>query len=163
MTSQMDLDDDDAPRISAPLRTQLEEIASAHGGQVPIHGRLFAQWLHYAFPRECPFPHKAGAVSLQTPAEFGDGYAVTTREIREHAEAPQGPVDKEDTQWMSQWSSEEELIADYKVHLSAPWERRMPAAAVLAAAAAALAAFGGAAGKAQARAVLPTYRKAHFV
>merc|ERR1740121_1857288 len=159
MTSQMDLDDDDdAPRRSGHPRTQLEEIASAHGGQVPIHGRLFAQWLHYAFPRECPFPHKAGAVSVRTPTQFGDGYLATSRDMQEHAHVPQGPVDKEDLQWMSQWSSEEELIADYKVHLSAPWERRMPAAA-----AAALAAFGGGAGKAQARAVLPSYQKAHFV
>merc|ERR1719272_1916670 len=160
MTSHsVSLDDDEPPRLEGALTKQLEEIASAHGGQVPIHGRLFAQWLHYAFPRECPFPHKAGAVSVRTPAEFGDGHIATSRDMQEHAHVPEGPVDKEDLQWMSQWSSEEELIADYKVHLSAPWERRLPAAAVLAAAAAALAAFGGAAagpGKAsKARSVLP--------
>ena len=32
--------------------SQLQSIAKEHGGQVPIHGRLFAQWLHYVFPRE---------------------------------------------------------------------------------------------------------------
>ncbi|CAK0804649.1 unnamed protein product, partial [Prorocentrum cordatum] len=163
MTSQVTLDDDDAPHLTASLRAQLEEIASAHGGQVPIHGRLFAQWLHYAFPRTCPFPHKAGSVSAQTPTEFGDGHAVSSRDMQEHGFTPQAPVDKEDLEWMSQWSSEEELIADYKAHLSAPWQRRMPAAAVLAAALAALAALGGGAaslGKAPgAHAVLPTYKK----
>ncbi|CAK0852007.1 unnamed protein product [Prorocentrum cordatum] len=151
--------------IGRPVGTP-EEILRLVGNmtsQVPIHGRLFAQWLHYAFPRECPFPHKAGAASARTPAEFGDGYLVTSREVQQHADV-QGPVDKEDLEWMSQWSSEEELIADYKVHLSAPWERRLPAAAVLAAAAAALAAFGGvASGPGKARAVLPCYQKAHFV
>ncbi|CAK0804646.1 unnamed protein product, partial [Prorocentrum cordatum] len=114
MTSQVTLDDDDAPHLTASLRAQLEEIASAHGGQVPIHGRLFAQWLHYAFPRTCPFPHKAGSVSAQTPTEFGDGHAVSSRDMQEHGFTPQAPVDKEDLEWMSQWSSEEELIADYK-------------------------------------------------
>ena len=27
-----------------------------NGGEVPLHGLLFAQWLHYAFPNECPHP-----------------------------------------------------------------------------------------------------------
>ena len=31
---------------------QLQSIAKEHGGKVPIHGRLFAQWLHYVFPRD---------------------------------------------------------------------------------------------------------------
>merc|ERR1719277_2780124 len=153
MTSQIALDDDDddgAPHISASLRRQLEEIASAHGGQVPIHGRLFAQWLHYAFPRECPFPHKTGAVSARTPVEFGHGYIATKTDMQEHAglaDVPQAPVDKEDLQWMSQCSSEEELIADYRVHLRAPWEpSSLGAAVVLGAAAVALATFSGAAG-----------------
>jgi hypothetical protein len=170
MTSQMTLDDDDAPHLSASLRRQLEEIASAHGGQVPIHGRLFAQWLHYAFPRECPFPHKTGAVSALTPAEFGHGYIATKTDMQEHAglaDVPQAPVDKEDLQWMSQWSSEEELIADYRVHLRAPWEpSSLGAAVVLGAAALALAMFSGAAGfskSAKADSILPSYQKAHFI
>merc|ERR1719263_1424965 len=25
-------------------------------------GRLFAQWLHYAYPRECSFPHVSGTI-----------------------------------------------------------------------------------------------------
>jgi hypothetical protein len=35
---------------------KLQAIADRHNGEVPIHGRLFAQWLHFAFPHECPFP-----------------------------------------------------------------------------------------------------------
>merc|ERR1719343_1639826 len=30
------------------------QIGKRHAGKVPPHGRLFAQWLHHAYPRECP-------------------------------------------------------------------------------------------------------------
>jgi hypothetical protein len=100
--------------------------------------------------------------------EFGRGYIATAGDMREHAslaDAPQEPVDKEDLQWMSQWSSEEELIADYKVHLRAPWERSGPAA-VLGAAALALAMFGGATSLSRspkADSLLPSYQKSHLI
>lgn len=41
------------------LRDRLAVIAEHNGGQVPLHGRMFSQWLHYAFPRQCPHPVKA--------------------------------------------------------------------------------------------------------
>merc|ERR1719460_725253 len=45
-------------RTIAPwLKHRLDEVAQHHGGLIPLHGRLFAQWLHYAYPRECQFPH----------------------------------------------------------------------------------------------------------
>merc|ERR1719400_2781603 len=43
----------DAPRdIPASLRSLLDEIARHHGdnNQVPLHGRLFAQFMHHAYP-----------------------------------------------------------------------------------------------------------------
>merc|ERR1719194_175001 len=46
--------------LSPWLHHRLDEVARHHGGRVPLHGRLFAQWLHYAYPRECNFPHAAG-------------------------------------------------------------------------------------------------------
>jgi len=50
-----------APRqLSAMLRQRLDQIADAHGGSVPLHGRLFSQWMHHAYPRECPYPHISG-------------------------------------------------------------------------------------------------------
>merc|ERR1719162_2925845 len=39
------------------LTHRLEEAAGHHGGMIPLHGRLFSQWMHFAFPRECPYPH----------------------------------------------------------------------------------------------------------
>eukprot|EP00913_Durusdinium_trenchii_P007446 g7000.t1 len=60
-----------APReLSQALQTRLKEVANLHGGKVPIHGRLFAQWMHHAFPRECPYPHEFGTTSPQTPDEW---------------------------------------------------------------------------------------------
>jgi len=57
-----------APRnISVPMRRRLDDIAGRHGGSIPLHGRLFAQWMHHAFPNECPFPHMSG--SLEAPLD----------------------------------------------------------------------------------------------
>ena len=53
MVSSMASDTVAAPReLSEQLRNRLQEVAEMHGGRVPIHGRLFAQWMHHAFPRE---------------------------------------------------------------------------------------------------------------
>jgi hypothetical protein len=116
---------DDRPKIDKALRNQLQRIAEAHGGKVPLHGRLFSQWLHYVFPRECPFPHKVGSFSSLTPAEFGDQYMASENEVSTHA-SKRGDIAeiraKEEQEWMSQWNEEEELHADYAIHLSAPWE-----------------------------------------
>jgi len=47
----------DGPRqLPDGLAKKLHEIAHLHKGDVPIYGRLFAQWLHFAFPYECPYP-----------------------------------------------------------------------------------------------------------
>jgi len=60
-----------APReLPTALFGRLQEVASQNGGLVPLHGKLFAQWMHHAYPRECPFPHPAGTVSPLTPNEW---------------------------------------------------------------------------------------------
>jgi len=52
------------------LIARLEEIARHHGGRVPLHGRLFSQWMHHAYPRECPYPHLSGTVRPQRTNDF---------------------------------------------------------------------------------------------
>merc|ERR1719230_303961 len=102
--------------LSDGLAEQLRNVAAPHGGQVPLHGRLFAQWLHYAFPRECPFPHKAGSFAAHTltPTEFGQEYFATKEEMTRHAaDAPDTKNGEGDEDFMTQWSAEEELFADY--------------------------------------------------
>merc|ERR1719299_350748 len=118
--------DDEPPKIDDALRAQLLKIAETHGGKVPLHGRLFAQWLHYVFPRECSFPHKAGAHKALSPQQYGQGYIASDEEVKTHAadrNANASMEEKlEEVQWMSQWSEEEELQADYALQLQAPWE-----------------------------------------
>lgn len=55
--------------ISEDLRSRLVSAAGS-SGRVPIHGRLFAQWMHNVFPRECPYPHQEGTVSLWSAEEW---------------------------------------------------------------------------------------------
>jgi len=57
------------PNLSA-LRHRLVSVAERHRGKVPIHGRLFAQWMHHAFPSTCPYPHESGTTNPQTPDEW---------------------------------------------------------------------------------------------
>merc|ERR1719491_1021936 len=70
---------------------RLEQIATHHGGLVPLHGRLFAQWLHYVFPRECPYPHVSGTTNPMEGEEYivssGRHYSATTEEMQQHMQA----------------------------------------------------------------------------
>mmetsp|Transcript_119773 Transcript_119773/g.194858 ORF Transcript_119773/g.194858 Transcript_119773/m.194858 type:complete len:566 (-) Transcript_119773:210-1907(-) len=60
-----------APRTLSPsLLKRLDDIAASHDGTVPIHGRLFTQWMHHAFPRECQYPHVSGTTNPQTSEEW---------------------------------------------------------------------------------------------
>jgi len=128
MTSQTTIDDDEPAHLNKELRLQLDQIAKNSGGAVPLHGRLFAQWLHYVFPRECPYPHKVGAVTSTTPAEYGEDFIASKEDMQKHAATASSvdipvSVGKEELQWMSQWSEDEELIMDYSSELSGSWTR----------------------------------------
>merc|ERR1719401_1088464 len=81
-------------RTIAPwLQVRLEEVAKHHGGLVPLHGRLFAQWLHYAYPRECQFPHIAGAINPRRPEDLLLGSNVTSEELSASAEVMQQHIE----------------------------------------------------------------------
>mmetsp|Transcript_151300 Transcript_151300/g.275300 ORF Transcript_151300/g.275300 Transcript_151300/m.275300 type:complete len:564 (-) Transcript_151300:131-1822(-) len=130
MTSQTTLDDDESPHLGERLIGQLEEVAKTHGGMVPLHGRLFAQWLHYVFPRECPFPHKSGMVTSVTPDEYGQEHLVADEVMKKYARNATGSaiptsIAKEELHWMSQWSPDEELIVDYSSEFGMSKEMKM--------------------------------------
>merc|ERR1719384_1286575 len=73
LVRQLRSDTVDAPRnLSASVLSRLDEIAAHHEGMVPLHGRLFAQWMHHAYPLECPYPHAAGTTLPLTPDEWMD-------------------------------------------------------------------------------------------
>lgn len=105
--------------LTTALDSQLRRIAETHKGKIPLHGRLFSQWMHYAFPQECPFPHPKGKATARTPLEFGDAFVASPQEMKKHAKKkvllkamPENLPTEE--QWgMSQWLHEEELLAEY--------------------------------------------------
>jgi len=107
----------EAPRnLPTKLVNRLDDAAAMHGGTVQIHGRLFAQWMHHAFPRECSFPHLSGSITPVTPDEWldskgNDGYA-TEEEMRQYAsKARQQPKSTED---YAHWIEHEELLVPVK-------------------------------------------------
>jgi len=56
--------------IANHLIARLDEIAAANNGMVPLHGRMFAQWMHHVYPRECPYPHLSGTTTALRTDEF---------------------------------------------------------------------------------------------
>merc|ERR1719512_575363 len=59
----------DAPRqLPSVLDERMRTIAEKNGGEVPLHGRLFAQWLHHAFPNECAYPLVVGNAAALAPS-----------------------------------------------------------------------------------------------
>jgi len=71
------------PRYNATLLDDLHRVAGIDGGEVHLQGRLFAQWLHFAFPRTCPFPYTSGTHNQPTADEFGANVSrVTDEELR---------------------------------------------------------------------------------
>jgi len=114
----------DAPReLSATLRQRLDEIANAHGGTIPLHGRLFAQWMHHAYPRECQYPHLAGATApmaaLAWKAESGMNHTASNDEInlivqeaelKRNTSSSMSTMSEEEVGEVMPWSDEEELL-----------------------------------------------------
>lgn len=84
----------EAPRnFSVAQLSLLDDIAEHHGGYVPVHGRLFAQWMHHAYPRECPFPNLADTTNPLSPDEWMDHMDLETHlasdeEVKEHFAVP---------------------------------------------------------------------------
>lgn len=48
------------------LRKSLDDAAVQNNGEILLHSRLFLQWLHFVFPRDCPYPHKSGTINPET-------------------------------------------------------------------------------------------------
>lgn len=111
LASQLSSASVDAPRkLPNLLVEKLHVIAVRHGGEVPLHGRLFAQWMHYAFPFECPYPSVLKSAAALTPSEWLDGRATAKEDEREHhiALGSSEPI-ATDAHTMPQWSDEEVL------------------------------------------------------
>merc|ERR1719454_2003804 len=72
--------------LSPMLLQRLDEIAEGHDGMVPLHGRLFAQWMHHVYPRECPYPHMSGVAENNGAKAFQDESGSSSTASREEME-----------------------------------------------------------------------------
>merc|ERR1719476_81266 len=144
-----------APRTLDPvLLSRLEEIAAQHGGKVPIHGRLFSQWMHHAYPLECPFPHEAGSINPQTVDEWlrdsGSASETSDEERQRVVEGDvcavnwEGKVECGDEETDLPWSLAEELLTGPEEAHDADAATCAPCAAALLLLVAALAALAAA-------------------
>jgi len=66
--------------VTSELKAKLHTVAAHHAGTVPLHGRLFAQWMHFAFPLECPYPHVLQDSMILSPASLGSKNSYTSTE-----------------------------------------------------------------------------------
>lgn len=112
----------EAPRnLSDTLVRRLQEVADRHDGKVPLHSRLFAQWMHHAYPSECIFPHVHGVSSVVSSDEWlaeGDRHVseeVMRQFVGEEAESdPNGhteTIHNMNREVEIMWTEEEELFA----------------------------------------------------
>jgi len=100
----------DAPRsLPQGLKQKLHDVADHHEGEVPLHGRFFAQWLHFAFPNECPYPQITESAAVLTPSQWLEDTATASVEERQsHIQNSHSSV-LEEAPFMSQWSDDEVL------------------------------------------------------
>jgi len=115
-----------APRtLSQDLILKLNQIAIEHGGTVQIHGRLFSQWMHHAFPRDCPYPHVTGTTNPLTPDEWlaatGEEGVASHEEIKHHIEKNLNNPNSFEEDPLP-WVHEEELLFHRPARAQKPFE-----------------------------------------
>jgi len=88
--------------LSTTLLSRLDAIAERHAGLVPLHGRLFAQWMHHAYPNECQYPQVVAETSSQAASP----------------QAPKSMHRKDMLRYADRFSVEDELLVD---NYDLPW------------------------------------------
>jgi hypothetical protein len=137
-------------KLSASLRQRREEIAATHGGLVPLHGRLFAQWMHHVYPRECPYPHVSGTTDSKLPDEWvdesGGDVTATDEEMMQYIAQSSNTTDTLNhelpVEELMPWSHEEELFVVRPIPQVSPSSTTGGMRSVLLLAAASSLAFG---------------------
>jgi len=118
-------------KLSEALLAKLQEVADHHGGRVPLHGRLFAQWMHLAYPMECPFPHPAGATNQDKALEWqertGQSPTLNEPEMWQHIEEARARNANDDSEEgvCGMWAMEEALVGGPARAPAVPGRRNM--------------------------------------
>eukprot|EP00928_Gymnodinium_smaydae_P005956 TRINITY_DN1206_c0_g1_i1.p1 TRINITY_DN1206_c0_g1~~TRINITY_DN1206_c0_g1_i1.p1 ORF type:complete len:609 (+),score=95.24 TRINITY_DN1206_c0_g1_i1:229-1827(+) len=105
--------------LQPKLLERLHSLADESTGRVVLHSRRFAQWLHHAFPRECPYPHVWNGAGPMNAASYkkatGLSHETGLKEMRRVVESSVAGVDSSSSSdtWdeLSLWSHEEKLYA----------------------------------------------------
>lgn len=111
------------PNVTSLLQTRLNDIARINHGSVPMHGRLMAQWLHFVFPHECPYPQVSQTGELAQREN-----TVTEEEIKSFLESDAGRREPSPDAGMSMWDLQESILeastpSDYEGSGTAKWLR----------------------------------------
>eukprot|EP00930_Biecheleria_cincta_P084803 TRINITY_DN74237_c0_g1_i1.p1 TRINITY_DN74237_c0_g1~~TRINITY_DN74237_c0_g1_i1.p1 ORF type:complete len:547 (-),score=89.91 TRINITY_DN74237_c0_g1_i1:58-1698(-) len=116
------------------LMDLLQKVAAHHAGMVPIHGRLFMQWMHQAFPRECSHPSATPRSPNIDFADVTDEEKLRYVDIVRQMELDQGnESDAEHHIPSSIWTMDEQLVDEkaYKSHTKARGMQDLMAFAVV--------------------------------
>merc|ERR1712137_575731 len=111
--------------ISGHLHRRLNDIASGPNKHVQLHSRLFSQWIHHVFPRECPYPHEEGTIALLTPDEWlkevGEETEASDMELLEHV-GRLTCTSIEDCEVNAElpWTGTDRLLAPHEHHFAVP-------------------------------------------
>jgi len=97
------------------VQLRLELLAERNAGKVPLYGRLFAQWLHFAFPRECPYPHTSGSTNPLTSDDYqkatSEKAILRVEEMHDYIGSVAPVAENEGSDDLLQrWSDEEEIF-----------------------------------------------------
>lgn len=70
-----------APRsLPSALAKELDAIAASHDGAVPLHSAEFREWLHGAFPNECPLPTASEGAAEEWERHSAESWLATQQE-----------------------------------------------------------------------------------
>merc|ERR1719497_257331 len=84
----------------------------------PSMDAFFAQWMHLAYPRECPFPHVSGNIQPKTAKEMraaGRAHRAQEEEMQQYVQAGHQNRNRGEERCNNEicsamWSTEEELV-----------------------------------------------------
>jgi len=103
------INSDGEQAVTSELEAKLHVVAERHAGAVPLHGRLFAQWMHFAFPLECPYPHVLEDSMSLSPLSWKSKQSYTsTEEQRQKIMQENATLAAEDINMLKvHWTDEE--------------------------------------------------------
>jgi hypothetical protein len=110
-------------QLSESLMKHLYMVAKQHQGRVPLHSRLFQQWLHHAYPRECAMPSPIGKLKPMTESEWlqakNQSITASEEEMKQAIADQEGNMTEEERALSEigreelddlPWTTEEELV-----------------------------------------------------